>query len=389
MLERQAVSRERVKTCAERVLAAFDGKEATSEEQKRLQIGAMAATGLLAVDIGEWGDTPNSIAGMLLPPETPHAAPPAQSATIGYWGLHLYASLRAFSPVTRPLLSPAVEPSPVAVDGKRLEELVAKVDALMLAVQTIKRGGFSIPLALVNSFNLIDISALSLNSLIRMNKVDVRAANTTLEDITKRASKGRSRVNGPLADAWGAMARNAAAATKKAAQLVERYRLSTPDEDTASQKVRRMILAGKTPPRHLREKVRELIFGEMPVTIDGKYKADQLEDLRLVATCPNLQALIIVGCPVSDVSPLRVLQNLTFIDFSGTQVADATPLKKCKALHEAFFKNTPAAENDEAHALIADHSYYWASVMEDVAIWTPTQVLPHRAALPPPTKGAP
>lgn len=389
MLQRQAGSRERVKTCAESLLAAFVGKEAKSEEQKRLQIGAMAATGLLAVDLKEWGDTPNSIAGMLLPPAAPHAAPSAQSVTIGYWGLHLYASLRAFAPVTRPLLGPAIEPSPVAIDGSWLEELISKVEALTLAVQNIKRGGFSIPLALINSFSLIDISALSLNTLVRMNKVDVRAANTTLEDINKRARKGRAHVSGALAEAWGVMTRSAGAATKKAAQLVERYRVNTPDEDTASQKARRMILAGKTPPRHLREKVRELTFGDMPTTMDGKYKPDQLKDVGLVALCPNLQSLIIVGCPVSDVSPLKVLQRLTLIDFSGTQIADATPLKECKALREAFFKNTPAAEDDEAHVLIADHTYYWASVMESVANWTPTQVLPQRAALPPPTKAVP
>lgn len=82
MLQRQAGSRERVRVCAEGVLAAFAGNEPKTEEQQRLQIGAMAATGLLSVDLKDWGDTPNSIAGMLLPPGAPNVSPTAYSATM-------------------------------------------------------------------------------------------------------------------------------------------------------------------------------------------------------------------------------------------------------------------------------------------------------------------
>ena len=373
----RADSRERVKACAEGLLAALDGEEAKSEDQKRFHVGAIAAKGLLAIDVKYWGDTPHSIAGILLPLEPPHAAPVLQSATIGYWGLHLYASLRAITPVAVPVFGPEVSPAPVVVDGKKLEELIAKVDALSLAVQNIRRGGFSIPLALVNSFSLIEISAVSLDALVRMNKIDVRTANYTLADISNRARKGRSHVGGPLAEAWSLMRSAAAAAAKKAAQLVDRHRLSTPEEDTASQKVRLMILQGKTPPRRLREQVRELMFGD--IELNGDYTPDGLKDVRLVATCPNLQNLIIAGCPVSDLSPLKVLQRLTFIEFSGTKVYDATPLRECRALREAFFKDTPAAERDGAHLDIADHTFCSASVMQSIANWTPTSA---RAAAP-------
>jgi hypothetical protein len=286
------------------------------------------------------------------------------------------------------MLGPMVEHSPIPVDTDRLEELIAKVDALTTAVHNIKRGGFSIPLALVNSFSVIELSAVSLEALVRMSKVDVRAVNTTLQDIHQRAKKGRSQVTGRLAEAWLAMTRTASAATKKAAQLVERYRVNTPEEDAASEKVRRLIVAGRTPPRHLREKVRELMFGDMPTTVEGRYKPDPLKSLRLVAMCPKLQALIIVGCPLSDLSPLRALQRLTFIDFSGTQVADPTPLKECKALREAFFKGTPAANRDEANTLIAAHTFHWASVLEEIVDWQSPRVLRGRVALPAPKKQA-
>lgn len=120
-------------------------------------------------------------------------------------------------------------------------------------------------------------------------------------------------------------------------------------------RVRKMILAGRAPPRDWVPHITELHFGNDEL-VDLKpltgltrlrllvFGASQVTDLAPLATLTNLRVLSLPRTQASDITPLIGLTNLETLDLEGTPVRDFTPLARLTDLQWLDIQKTQVTE---------------------------------------------
>ena len=71
------------------------------------------------------------------------------------------------------------------------------------------------------------------------------------------------------------------------------------------------------------------------IALDLGHSHENIQDISWVRWVPNLEILILVGCDLTDLSPLTELKNLTYLElFTNRNLADISPLGELESLRD-------------------------------------------------------